>query len=283
MKESDKEFSEVFYMIPDSFDTSAGVWPLRIGHNIAKPNYQSRQRKIQYYSVHLVKAGRVKFAYSDQTVILEEGDLFCQFPNRLYTYGIVPDERPLQMAWLAFDGTLAPRLLAKAGLVPESPYLCREPDEQLLSIAKQMQETAATRSPKRKLLLHGLIYRLFSQLLTDEDNEDIPGPTEEWVRKGLEFMHAHYMEHVSIQEMTRQIGINRSHFTRAFTKAVGMPPIHYLHKLRLDKSAQLLTNSLLSITEIALMSGYPDLYSYSRAFAKRYSVSPSRFRRDHPK
>lgn len=281
MREHSQEFSESIYMIADTLDTSAGIWPLRIGRNIAKSHYRSGPKRILHYNVHLVIKGKVQFTYDDQTLILEEGDLFCMFPNQLYMYGAYPDDEPLQMTWFVFDGTLAAPLLAMTGLAEATPVLHRPPDQQLQTIFIQMLENARTVDIKHKMRLHALLYQWFAHLIPNGNALSAAQSGDHWVQQGIDMMKAHYMERLTIQALTRQIGVNRSHFTRVFTQTVGIPPIQYLQNLRLEKSAELLRHSALSVTEIALSTGYADLYSFTRAFSKRYRISPSEYRRSN--
>src|SRR5690242_2420729 len=142
MKEYPSEYSRVQGIIPDSFDKSGGVWLLRIGCNIAKPNYQAGPRQIPNYSVHLVKKGCARFVYGDKEIILSKGSMFFHYPHTIHRYGIVSEEIPLELAWVKFDGVQVPKLLSMLGVTKESPFLIREPDETVTSLFGQMLDLA---------------------------------------------------------------------------------------------------------------------------------------------
>ncbi|NQX71383.1 helix-turn-helix transcriptional regulator [Paenibacillus alba] len=92
-----------------------------------------------------------------------------------------------------------------------------------------------------------------------------------WLENMKNYLDLHFTENIRIEDASRQVGIHRSHV--AFVKKFGCSPQCYLQKLRMDKGARLLRESDLSVTEIALSLGYPELYSFTRAFTK--------FRRRH--
>jgi AraC-like DNA-binding protein len=91
-------------------------------------------------------------------------------------------------------------------------------------------------------------------------------------------MELHYTEAINVNQIAQDFGLNRSYVTTALTKRIGQSPGQYIQSLRLQKGARLLRETDLSVTEIALTVGYPDLYSFSRAFANVHGLSPSKFR-----
>ena len=60
---------------------------------------------------------------------------------------------------------------------------------------------------------------------------------------------------------------------------MGVSPKKYLTDVRMQKAAKLLTQSSDAVTEIAKKTGYPDLFSFSRAFSKYYNCPPSEYKR----
>ena len=59
---------------------------------------------------------------------------------------------------------------------------------------------------------------------------------------------------------------------------MGCPPQEFLIRLRLSKAADLMKNSRSSIGDIAAMCGYANQLHFSRAFKKRYGLSPREWR-----
>ena len=54
--------------------------------------------------------------------------------------------------------------------------------------------------------------------------------------------------------------------------------MRYYRDLRLEKARNLLRNSPLPLTEIALVTGFANSSHFSRLFARRFGAPPSRFR-----
>ena len=72
--------------------------------------------------------------------------------------------------------------------------------------------------------------------------------------------------------------ISVSSLQRAFAQHLGMSPMQYVIKLRMDKALSLLMENGLSVKEISLRCGFSDEKYFSRAFKKRYGYPPSRLR-----
>jgi AraC-like DNA-binding protein len=100
------------------------------------------------------------------------------------------------------------------------------------------------------------------------------------VARALAFLTEHAGEPVSLAELARVAGMSRSHLSRTFHRAVGVPLRVYLRNLRLERAQQMLTRSpLASLTDVALDAGFYDLPHFDKVFRERYGVSPSEFLR----
>ncbi|NHN34507.1 AraC family transcriptional regulator [Paenibacillus agricola] len=277
MRESALEFSDLWYYKPDGFDELSGVWPVRIGHNIAKPNYGNGPRQTPYCNMHFIREGKVQLFYGEQQVVLGEGDIFCKFPNTVYTYQIVPSEQTLRMAWITFDGQQARQILTMVGFAEDKPYL-RNIDKDIEIELQQIFQWCKGNSRKQLMTMYSLMFRIFSKLLPDKDIELQQTPND-WVSKSLDFIHAYYSDKITVEDVAKYVRLHRTYLSKIFKKQVGMPPSHYLIKMRLDRGKQLLLESPLSVTEIALSVGYPDIYSFTRAFTRCFGVSPNSIRK----
>jgi AraC-like DNA-binding protein len=83
---------------------------------------------------------------------------------------------------------------------------------------------------------------------------------------------------ITHQAMARHAGLSPSRFHLLFRSALDCAPYEYVQKLRLKKAQQLLTQSDLSIAQIAEQVGYPDPYHFSRIFRRQVDISPLHYR-----
>jgi GntR family transcriptional regulator/MocR family aminotransferase len=84
----------------------------------------------------------------------------------------------------------------------------------------------------------------------------------------------------SLETMAELAAMSVSAFRRAFTEAVGAPPVAWLLEQRLARAAALLRDTDRTVTDIAYAVGFGSTSRLSEAFSRRHGVSPSVWRRD---
>jgi len=83
----------------------------------------------------------------------------------------------------------------------------------------------------------------------------------------------------TVPMLAAEAGMSRSAFAARFTALVGMPPLSYLQRWRLQMAADLLRTQSLPITAIAERSGYESVEAFGRSFKREFGLSPAVFRR----
>ena len=91
-------------------------------------------------------------------------------------------------------------------------------------------------------------------------------------------MERNYQRELTVEEIADVCKLNRSYFSKLFRESMGCPPQEFLIRLRLSKAAELMQTTKASIGDIAADCGYPNQLHFSRAFKKRYGVSPREWR-----
>ncbi|HYW58137.1 MAG TPA: AlkA N-terminal domain-containing protein [Polaromonas sp.] len=83
----------------------------------------------------------------------------------------------------------------------------------------------------------------------------------------------------SVEKLAARLGVSDRHVRRIFETQFGVSPMQYLQTRRLLTAKQLLADTALPITEIALMSGYASLRRFNAAFVEHYKLNPTQLRR----
>lgn len=101
------------------------------------------------------------------------------------------------------------------------------------------------------------------------------------VTEAIHYMHEHYREPITAEELSRIYDCSASYLSRLFKNQIGAGPIEYLIHVRIHKSKQFLLQSEARIQEIASSVGYADVYYFSRLFKKHTGFSPLQFRENN--
>jgi len=92
------------------------------------------------------------------------------------------------------------------------------------------------------------------------------------------YIDDHYKEKLTVQQLADIAGLSRYHFSRLFKQMTDKSLIEYVNLIRINNSEKMLRNKSMNISEIALATGFSDIYYFSRTFKKLKKVSPTEWR-----
>ena len=98
------------------------------------------------------------------------------------------------------------------------------------------------------------------------------------VMQALRYIRANLCETVSIDDISRYVGVSKYYFCRMFRAYTGMPVIHYINTLRCDYARKLITENGCNVSEAAHMLGISNLSYFSRLYKRHMGVLPSKMR-----
>jgi AraC family transcriptional regulator len=84
---------------------------------------------------------------------------------------------------------------------------------------------------------------------------------------------------VTLESLARESGYSPSHFQRLFTDAIGESPKDHVERVRLERAAYKISGNRHSILDIAVSVGYRNHETFTRAFRRRFGMTPSAWRR----
>ena len=99
------------------------------------------------------------------------------------------------------------------------------------------------------------------------------------LKNTLQYIESHYARELSNDELAHISGYHPYHLNRLMLNYTGVSLHQYLINYRLEKSKSLLSNEILSISEISELCGFNSPYYYSNAFKKKFGLSPSVYRK----
>jgi AraC family transcriptional regulator of adaptative response / DNA-3-methyladenine glycosylase II len=92
-------------------------------------------------------------------------------------------------------------------------------------------------------------------------------------------MEGDYQDGRTISDLAEKLNITDRHLRRIFFNEYGVSPVQYLQTLKLLLAKRLLTDTQLSVTEVAMTAGFGSIRRFNDLFQKRYRLTPSRLRK----
>lgn len=102
---------------------------------------------------------------------------------------------------------------------------------------------------------------------------------EKRVAKAKIIIESNSHKSLRTDELASEVAMSTFHFIRTFKEVYRMSPYQYVLKVRLRKACEMLLQTPLKATEIADISGFPDIQSFCKTFRKNYGTTPVGYRK----
>ena len=103
-------------------------------------------------------------------------------------------------------------------------------------------------------------------------------PLDPLVMQVMEELNRRLGEPTRLEDLAAWAGYTAQHLNRLFQRQIGMTPLQYLTRLRLEYAAEQLLDGRKTVRAIALQVGYDDPYYFSRLFKQHFGRSPNQYR-----
>lgn len=236
------------------------------------------------FPLHLQNAIEVVVMTSGQSTaicgskryLLSEGDLFVAFPNQVHGF-----ENSGRSTGYVLIVPVSPNLSAYHALleqkVPAEPVIRKEAltDSNLVTL---MEMACQEWNHASKNLQQGYVLILTDKLLSLLTLTDAQPVSGDALQSVLRFLNDHYREPLTRRSIARAVGYNESHLSHVFSQALDTTLTDYIISLRLNDALSLLTDTDLSVSQIALQLGFGSIRSFNRCFRQNMQLSPTAYR-----
>ncbi|MGJ8517859.1 AraC family transcriptional regulator [Carnimonas bestiolae] len=96
------------------------------------------------------------------------------------------------------------------------------------------------------------------------------------IAEALQFMHEHFKEAITIEQLARSASMSVSHFHHHFKRTTQQSPLQYLKRLRLLKARAMLMGGDQQVAQAALAVGYHSTSQFSREYKHYFGSSPGK-------
>lgn len=124
---------------------------------------------------------------------------------------------------------------------------------------------------------HACLAELYDVLASLDSESDL-AEYGEYSRAAIRIMREEYSDtELSSDSIASRLNISTVYLRKVFLKDVGMPPIAYLRKIRMERAKELLRLPEKRVGEVAFDVGYSGIYSFSRVFKREIGMTPGEY------
>ncbi|MBD0382967.1 response regulator transcription factor [Paenibacillus sedimenti] len=121
------------------------------------------------------------------------------------------------------------------------------------------------------------LYKLAHKIVRGSENN--PAEAEQSIIQAAEqYIHDNYMYDINLTMLAERFNYNSSYFSEMFKAKAGKTFIQYITDVRMAKAVQLLEETMLSLWDIAELTGFTNASYFSSKFKRLYGMPPSEYR-----
>lgn len=238
-----------------------------------------------------VKSGFLTVNISGENYIGKPGDAFVVSPGNLHFMGSQTGTVdyftflfPLKYIAFRTDDMLDDKLIEPLNsghlmISPEIKDTVKEQCEQLAGVYAaeiDKSESKITNQIKKKIILLQFIHELWKKGFIVENDTTGRNTVE---KEMVSYIQQNYTGKILLREFGEQFHLSEKYISRYFKEHFHITLSQYVTYLRLEHAKQMLQETDISVTEVAMQSGYQNISYFIRSFKKTYGVSPLKYRK----
>lgn len=227
------------------------------------------------YLLHFIIRGKGRFSVNNHTYSLRENQVFLIQPN-ITTYYSADSENPWEYIWIGFDGRDVQTILQSCGLLGAHPYIDYIPGPEIMYYLNRIVDGMKDQSVNDYELL-GTLLLIFGYLSRNRKPEPFPGE-KDYLKKAVSFIRNNYYKNITVQNIADYVNINRSYLYRLFIQEFSVSPQKYIFNFRFHMATDMLTNTDMTVSAIALNCGFKDASTFCSQFRRCTGFTPKQYR-----
>lgn len=236
-------------------------------------DWRWEMEKFDDFDLWIVLDGSGEISIDGDQFPLHAGFAVCFTPGLHRVRARHNPEEPLQVFFCHFS------VKGKSPPSFTQSHKCRPTMLKTEGLLRSTAETfTAHRSNKtnaafREIFLWQLLFQFETQAA------QIPGAPVDRIRDQLHAIEAHPARSWSVETLAKEAGLSGGHYRRLFQSLTGASPMKFIIECRIRRACYYLRQTRMTVSEIATITGYQDIASFSRQFKERKRCSPLDYRR----
>ena len=245
------------------------------------------------FEIIYVRSGFLTVSISGESYIGKTGEAFVVSPGNLHLMGSQSGTVdyytflfPLKYISFRTDDMLDEKLLEPLNsghlmICQRVNDTAKELCEQLIKIyeAKNDEsESKITTQVRTKIILLQFILEMWKKGFVIENDTSGRNTVE---KEMVSYIQQNFTGKISLREFGEQFHLSEKYISRYFKEHFHITLSQYVTYLRLEHAKQLLQDTDIPVTDVAMQSGYQNVSYFIRSFQKAYAVSPLKYRKNN--
>lgn len=228
---------------------------------------------------------------NDQALMLNEGDILFIPPGEMHSLAVLEEGQRIILLFDYASLSRIPGFSTLSALFSRELLLTASKEDGIYSDARDillsMLNLYADDEQFWDLSIIGMFIQfiVLLNLYNQKNNMNLTGLNsnrqKEYLKKFntvFEFIDQHYAENLDLETVAKYSGFSKFHFSRIFKQFANVSFNEYLNSRRIQAAIALLSSSELTVTEVALMSGFSSISTFNRVFRNIKGCTPTEFK-----
>ena len=245
------------------------------------------------FEIIYVRSGFLTVSISGESYIGKTGEAFVVSPGNLHLMGSQSGTVdyytflfPLKYISFRTDDMLDEKLLEPLNsghlmICPRVKDTAKELCEQLIEIymaKKDESESKIATQVRTKIILLQFILDMWKKGFVIENDTSGRNTVE---KEMVSYIQQNFTGKISLRAFGEQFHLSEKYISRYFKEHFHITLSQYVTYLRLEHAKQLLQDTDIPVTDVAMQSGYLNVSYFIRSFQKAYAVSPLKYRKNN--
>lgn len=242
---------------------------------VMEPRTKNIEKYHECASIIIISSGLARFTINETSYKLKTGSVLHVGPSTVISEEVLSDTK---CSYILIQYRI---LENEVGIFPlyTSHFIMNiDNQKKVFQYAMELVENFRSTDVYMKLKCKSLLLSFIVELIHALKNDSKKQPAID-LEKIKGYIHQHYAEPITINEIASNFGIKRRYLTSIFQRYIGLSPIEYLTAYRIHKAQELLLLTDKQIIEISNSVGYVDNLYFSRVFKKKTGMSPTEYRK----
>ena len=232
----------------------------------------------EYQLIYITKGkGYFTSASLGHKVPVTKGTMFLLFPGEWHTYYPDPDTGWKEF-WIGFSGNHMDHWLSNGFFSKSKPIYSVGLHNDMVELYDKAIKTAMDQESGFQQLLSSIVSHLLGLAYFYEKNQAYRSSEIGDQINRAKIMIMEQFRTIKPEEIAKTLCMGYSNFRKVFKEYTGFSPAKYIQEVKFSKTKEELTNSSLSIKEIAYAMGYDNYEYFFTAFRRQSGMTPAEYR-----